>query len=293
MRLQDAVVVITGSTRGFGNALARALLDKGARVVISGRKQETVDRVVAELSTLGEVTGLACDVSQAEQVYALARFALARYGRIDVWVNNAGVTPPPGGVLDFPPEEAEQTFRVNCLGTLHGTQAAIAVMRRQGHGTIVNLYGRGSDLKPATPSGLYGATKAWITSFTRTVAVEYRGLPVRIIGFSPGMMTTDMLTDVPHVVGETVARTMRNFPMVLEALGNPPEVPAAELVRLLERNEKPFVEYRLMRGLRMMKMLARLAWMGLNRRARPSEQTFAVIPAFEPPLGDMTEGFPS
>lgn len=284
MQLQDAVVLITGSTRGFGNALARALLAKGAKVVVSGRKPETVKRVVAELSALGEVSGKACDVSEAGQVYALARFALERYGRIDVWVNNAGITPAPGGILDFSPEEAERAFRVNCLGTLHGAQAAVAVMKRQGWGTIVNLYGRGSDLKPATPLGLYGATKAWITSFTRTMAAEYRHLPIRIIGFNPGMMTTGMLTDVPYVVGERVAERMRSLPMVLKALSNPPQVPAAELVRLLEENHKPFVEFRVMSGWRRVKMLGRLAWMGVNKRARPPEQQFPVQPPFEPPV---------
>lgn len=283
MELKDKTIVITGSTRGFGNAAARALLAKGAKVVISGRKQETVDRVVSDLAALGEVTGLACDVSVAGQVYALAQHALQRFGRIDVWINNAGITPTAGGVLDFPPETAEETFRVNCLGTLHGTQTAVAIMKRQGGGVIVNLYGRGSDLRPATPSGLYGATKAWITSFTRTLASEYKDLPIQIIGFSPGMMTTDML-DVHEVVGDRIAGQMRNFPTVLEALGNPPEVPAAELVRLLERNEKRFVEYRLMSGLRLVKMLARLAWLNMSRKNRSPEQTYTVLPGFEPPV---------
>ncbi len=284
MEWQSKVAVITGSTRGFGHAVARALLAKGARVVISGRQQETVDRVVADLSRLGEVSGLACDVSQAEQVYALARHALERFGRLDIWVNNAGIAPPPGGILDFPPEEAERVFRVNGLGTLHGTQAAMAVMKRQGSGTIVNVYGRGSFLRPATPTGLYGASKAWVTAFTRTLAAESKDLPIRIIGFSPGMMTTDLLTDVRVVVGEIGARAMRTFPMVLQALANPPEVPAAELVRLLERNDNPFVEYRLMSGLRLINMLARLMWLRMHRKARAPEPTLPVRPPFEPPL---------
>ncbi|MEJ5239810.1 MAG: SDR family NAD(P)-dependent oxidoreductase [Anaerolineales bacterium] len=284
MELNNAVVVITGSTRGFGNALARALLARGARVVISGRSQVTVDRVVIELSALGMVIGLACDVSVAEQVYALAEYTLARFGRIDVWVNNAGITPVPGGILDFSPQTAEEVFRVNCLGTLYGTQTAVAVMRRQGFGTIVNLYGRGSDLRPATPSGLYGASKAWITSFTRTMASEYKDLPIRIIGFNPGMMLTDMLTGVNVVVGERTVRIMRSFPMVLRALANPPEVAAAALVRLLERNGKSFVEFRMMSGFRLLKMLSKLIWMQLNPGARPPMQSFPVLSAFEPPL---------
>jgi len=286
MDLKGAVVVITGSTRGFGKALASMLLAKGARVVISGRQQEIVDRVVAQLSSLGEVCGLACDVSIADQVYSLGEYALKQYGRIDIWVNNAGVTPPPGGVLDFPPEEAERTFRVNCMGTLHGTQTAVAIMKRQGFGKIVNLYGRGSDLRPATPSGLYGATKAWITSFTRTMAAEYKHLPIQFIGFSPGMMTTEMLS-VDEIVGETVVEPMRAFPTVLKALGNPPDVPAAELVRLLEKNNEPFTEYYFMRGLRLIKMLMKLIWMNLSKQAQPPEQKFHQRPSFEPPITDL------
>lgn len=283
MNLKNAVV-ITGSTRGFGYALAYALLSRGARVVISGREPAMVERVVAELSALGPVSGLACDVSIAEQVYLLAQHALREFGRIDVWVNNAGITSPPAGVLDFPPEEAERIFRVNCLGTLHGTQTALMVMRRQQGGTIVNLYGRGSDLRSATPSGLYGASKAWITSFTRTMAAEYKDLPVRIIGFNPGMMTTDMLTKVEEVVGERIVRTMRFFPMVLEALAVPPQVPAEVLVRLLERNSKRFTEFRMMSGLNLFRRLLKLFWMQVNPKARPEEKELSIRPAFEPPL---------
>ena len=283
MNLQDSVIVITGSTRGFGNAVARALLSKGATIVISGRKQESVGAVVTRLSQQGKVSGLACDVSTAEQVYALAQYTLANYGRIDVWINNAGITPLPGGALDFPPETAEEVFRVNCLGTLHGMQTALAVMKRQENGTIVNIYGRGSDLRPATPSGLYGASKAWITSLTRTVAAEYKHLPIRFIGFSPGMMTTDMLA-VSEVVGTTIAARMRSFPMALKALSNPPEVPAEELACLLEQNEKQFIEYRMMSGVRILKMMANFAWMGMNKRARPPEIKFTTRPAFVPPI---------
>ncbi len=283
MNLKETVVVITGSTRGFGNATARALLTKGAKVVISGRKQETVDRAVAELSVLGDVTGLACDVSVAEQVYALARHAQKHFGRIDVWINNAGVTPPVGGILDFPPEDAETTFRVNCIGTLNGTQTAVEIMKRQGGGTIVNLYGRGSDLKPVTSSGLYGASKAWITSFTRTMAAEYKDLPIQIIGFSPGIMATDML-DLHEVVGDQVTEYLRNLPLVLAAFATPPEIPAEHLVKLLENNRKPFVEYHMMKGLRMIKMLGRLVWLSINKKAQPPAPTLTILPPFNPPI---------
>ena len=283
MNLKNKVIVITGSTRGFGRAIAEEALAAGARIVVSGRKQTDVDRVVAELDKRDQVSGLACDVSVADDVYALARHAIQQFGQIDVWVNNAGITPTAGGILDFAPEVAEQTFKVNCVGTINGTQAALHYMKTAGKGTIVSLYGRGSDLRAATPSGLYGATKAWITSFTRTMAAEYADLGVQFVGFSPGMMFTDML-DVQEIVGEQIAGTMKNFPMALKALGNPPEVPALELVRLLETNEKPFVEYKLMSGLRLMKMMANFAWMGMNKNARPASQEFEILPPFVAPV---------
>ncbi len=288
MDLKNKVVVITGSTRGFGRAIAEEMLSVGARVVISGRKQTDVDRVVAELDKREQVSGLACDVSVSEDVYALARHAIQEFGQIDIWVNNAGITPTAGGILDFAPEVAEQTFRVNCVGTINGTQAALHYMKSARRGTIVSLYGRGSDLRAATPSGLYGATKAWITSFTRTMAKEYADLGVQFVGFSPGMMFTDML-DVQEVVGEQIAGTMVNFPMALKALGNPPKVPARELVHLLETNEKPFVEYKLMSGLRLMKMMANFAWMGMNKSARPASQEFEILPPFEAPVEQKVE----
>ncbi len=285
MNLQNKVVVITGSTRGFGHALARALLARGAAVVISGRQQATVDAVVAQLAPEGEVAGIACDVSVAAQVRALATATLARFGRIDIWVNNAGITAPPGGVLDFPPETAEHIWRVNALGTLHGTQIAVSVMKRQPEGgTIVNLYGRGSNGRPASPTGLYGASKAWVTLFTRTVAQEYRHLPIRFIGFSPGMMTTDML-QVHEVVGEQAAARLRNLPRVLAALATPPEVPAAALVHLLERHDnKPFVEYRTLRGLRLLKGLLHMAWLNLRGAPALPPEALTVRPPYEPPL---------
>ena len=288
MNLKNKVVVITGSTRGFGRAITEEMLSAGARVVVSGRKQIVVDSVVSELDNQGPVSGRACDVSVADKVYALARFAIEKYGQIDIWINNAGITPTAGGILDFAPEVAEQTFRVNCVGTMNGTQAALHYMKPLRRGTIVSLYGRGSDLRPATPSGLYGATKAWITSFTRTMAKEYAHLGVQFVGFSPGMMYTDML-DVNEVVGEQIRETMKSFPLVLKALGSPPEVPARELVRLLETNNKAFVEYKFMRGLRLVKMLAKFAWLGINKKARPAPQKYEFLRAFEAPVEGRDE----
>jgi NAD(P)-dependent dehydrogenase (short-subunit alcohol dehydrogenase family) len=252
-------------------------------VVVSGRSQAATDQAVESLKSLGTVIGFACDVSMPEMVYRLAGRASQGNGPIDIWINNAGYTPAAGSVIDFPPEEALQTIKTNCLGVFNGTQAALSIMLPAKRGVLVNIYGRGSDLKAATPSGLYAATKAWITSYTRTLAAEYKGTGIQIIGFSPGMMLTDMLV-VEKVVGERVKETMKNMPMVLEALALPPAIPAAELVKLLETNRKEFVEYRVMRGWRAMSMIGKLVWMQINPKARPAPVDYPCAAPFRPPI---------
>lgn len=285
--LTGKVAVVTGSTRGFGFAIAQELLRYGAKVVLSGRSQPAVDQAVETLRPSGTVNGLACDVSIPEDVYHLASKAAQWEGRIDIWINNAGYTPPAGSVIDFPPEEPLQTMKTNCLGTYNGTQAALYYMVSSKQGVLVNIYGRGSDLRAATPSGLYAASKAWITSFTRTLAAEYRGAGIQIVGFSPGMMLTDMLS-VEQVVGERVHETMKNMPMVLEALAIPPAIPAAELVKLLETNRKEFVEYRYMRGWRAMSMIGKLMWMQINPKARPPSVDYPVVAQYRPPVEEIS-----
>lgn len=281
--LQNKNVVITGSTRGFGYAVAAEMLKVGTRIVVSGRSQARLDEAVRSLQYLGEVKGLVCDVSMPEQVYALGRFAAAELGSIDIWVNNAGYTPPAGGIIDFSPEEALITFKTNCMGVYNGTQTALYYMLPRRQGMLVNIYGRGSDLRASSPTGLYASSKAWEAEFTRTLAAEYKGSGVQIVAYNPGLMLTDML-DIKQVVGERVNETMKSMPMVLKALGTPPTIPAVDLVRLLATNRKEFVEYRWMHGLRAMSMIGHLIWMQINPRSRPAPVEYPEAKAFVPPI---------
>jgi NAD(P)-dependent dehydrogenase (short-subunit alcohol dehydrogenase family) len=183
--LKDKVAIITGSTRGYGYAIAQAMLKAGAVVVVSGRSQDALTKAMASLEALGTVKGQTCDVRNEEQVYALARFAVQSFGRIDIWVNNAGYSSSAGLMLETSPHEAIDMFLANDMGTLYGCQAAMYFMTKQREGTLVNVYGNGSFLRPASPTGLYGATKAWVASFTRSLAREIRGSGIKLIGFSP------------------------------------------------------------------------------------------------------------
>src|SRR5512139_1202554 len=105
-KLANKVVVITGGTRGFGYAIAEEMLKSGATVIISGRKEEALQMAVSSLQTSGRISGWLCDVRDEKQVYALARNTANRFGRIDIWINNAGYSSAAGMVLDLPPQQA-------------------------------------------------------------------------------------------------------------------------------------------------------------------------------------------
>lgn len=263
MTLEDKIVVITGSTRGFGYAVAEAMLAAGATVVISGRSKEKLRRAVASLSKLGTVKGKICDVRREAQVYALARYVVKTFDRIDVWVNNAGYASAAGLMLESPPRQAIDMFLANDMGSLYGAQAALHFMIPRREGTLVNLYGNGSFLRPASPTGLYGATKAWIASFTRSLARETRDTGVRIIGFSPGMLLTDMLTS-PNVIGSNGQTMLKNYSFVLRLLAGSPEKAARKLVEAVARQKKDFAEYRLFRPWTPILGLLRVTWENLT-----------------------------
>jgi glucose 1-dehydrogenase len=154
--MKDRIVVITGSTRGFGYAIAKAMAGAGATVVISGRSERALKRAAETLGKLGQVLALRCDVREERQVYALARRVVREFGRIDVWVNNAGYSAVAGMMVDIQPKEALDMFLANDLGTLYGTRAALHFMMQRRSGTLVNVYGAGSFLRPASPTGPTG-----------------------------------------------------------------------------------------------------------------------------------------
>lgn len=262
--LKDRLAVVTGSSRGFGLAIAVELAKRGARVVVTGRSVSAVEAAVKTVSAYGRVEGHQLDVREADQVYGLARQLFEKYGRIDIWINNAGYSSAAGRMIEFDPLEALDMFRANDLGAFHGAQAALKYMLPQKAGLLVNIYGAGSFLNPSSPTGLYAATKAWLSSFTRTLAVELKGSGVRLLGFSPGMMLTDMLTS-PTVIGENGQAMLKNFGFVLRFLGKSPEAAAQALAAAIEGQKKEFVEIRLMKPWTPMLGLLRVGWENITK----------------------------
>ena len=279
--LKDKVVVITGSTRGFGFAIAKSMLEAGATVAITGRSQKVVESTLTSLQPTGRVSGFVLDVRNEDQIYKLVDDVIQEFGRIDIWINNAGYSNAAGMMLDMNPQDALDMFMSNNLGVLQCTQAVMRHMLPRKQGMLVNIYGQGSFLRPASPTGLYGTTKAWITSFTRTLAKELKGSGVQILGFSPGMMTTDMLTN-PIVVGERGKEMLKNFGFVLRFLGKPAKYSANELVKAIAGNRKEFAEVKLFKPWTPLLGLIRVGWENITKTGKTPEFELRYQEVYQP-----------
>lgn len=171
--LDQQVVVISGAASGIGRATARRFAERGARLAVGGRSAAGVAAIVEEIKAAGaQGVGMEVDVSRREQVEALAALAMQTYGRIDTWVNNAGVSIY-GRFETISEAEARRLFDVNFFGTIHGMWTAIPLLRAQGGGTIINLASvvgkRGLPLQ-----NFYSASKFAIIGLTESVRVELR-----------------------------------------------------------------------------------------------------------------------
>lgn len=282
--LQDKVMVITGGSRGLGLAVARAAAAESARVVLASRSADAVDAAVGGLRAAGhEASGIACDVSDLGQVEALADFAARTYGRFDIWVNNAGYAPPYGPTMHLAPPAFIRAVGTNIIGTYNGSLVALRAFLPQGRGKLINILGRGADGKPAPLQNGYAASKAWARSFTLGLAQEYKGAGVGIYAINPGMMTTDLLTDLQAVSG--YEGRLKVMPTIIRMWARPPEAPAQKVIWLASgaTDGKTGLVLSEMGPAQMLGGALREGLRRLMRRPEPPvEMQIAVIPAALP-----------
>lgn len=184
--LTGRVVVVTGASRGIGEAVARACAAAGAAVVLASRKQEGLDEVAAAITADGGTAlPVACHTGKPEEVEALFDRATAELGTVSGLVNNAGTNPYFGPMLGITDAAFDKTFEVNVKGYLY---AARALADRAAGGSIVNIASV-AGLEAAPLQGVYGMTKAAVISMTRTLAVEL-GPAFRVNAIAPGLVET-------------------------------------------------------------------------------------------------------
>jgi NAD(P)-dependent dehydrogenase (short-subunit alcohol dehydrogenase family) len=189
-------IVITGSSRGIGYGLADSFLAMGCQVIVSGQSEETTAAAVQKLEEKygpERIFALACDVTSTDALQSLWDKSLARFGKIDIWINNAGLAQSQIQIKDIDPARVEAIIKTNVLGTIYGSQVALQGMLDQGFGSIYTMEGAGSDGRRVMGLAIYGTSKYGLHFFTQSLAHETRHTPVRVGFLRPGMVTTDLL----------------------------------------------------------------------------------------------------
>ena len=186
------VVIVTGASRGIGEAAALALGRAGAAVMLLARDGARVEQVAQQVTRNGgQAAALACDVADYAAMQRAAAETRQRFGRLDVLVNNAGVIEPIASVADGDPAEWARNVQINLLGGYYAIRAVLPDMIAAGGGTIVNV-SSGAALRPQQGWSAYCAGKAGLAMLTRAIALEHAGQGIRVFGFQPGMTDTDM-----------------------------------------------------------------------------------------------------
>lgn len=261
VKLTDRVIVVTGSTRGIGRAIAEACAREGARVVVSSRHEEAVRAAVEAMTREGlKVSGRVADVALPEDLDRLLQHAVDRWERVDVWINNAGLSAGLRPVDEMAPEEIQEIVDTNLTGTILACRLVIPYFVQQGGGILINMSGRGGrgDATPFT--AVYGATKTAVTGLTRSLAQENKDQPISIHVVLPGMVATDFYRDIK--VSPRLTATGQSMPYVLKAVGGPVEEVARLFVEIAaqEPGKVTGKTYSVFKGGRMMRAMAQLMW---------------------------------
>ncbi len=183
------VVAITGASRGIGAAAAQVFANAGWKVALLARSEKDIAKLSEDLPT--ESMALRCDVADWTSVQAALQTVVARWGRLDTLINNAGVIDPIARIEDCDPAAWATAIDINLTGVLHGMRAAIPVMKRQGAGTILTV-SSGAAHNPLEGWSAYCAGKAGAAMLTRAAHLEEGENGLRIMGLSPGTVATEM-----------------------------------------------------------------------------------------------------
>lgn len=223
MQLQNKIALVTGASRGIGKAIAVALARAGATVVCTSTRAGGCDQTIAQAADgPGKCTALVCDVGDAAQVDQLAKTVLEQHGRLDLLVNNAGITKD-GVFLRMSEADFDQVIATNLRGPFLVCKAFARAMAKARGGRIVNV-GSIVGLTGNAGQANYAASKAGLVGFTKSLAKELAGRGVTANVIAPGFITTDMTASIPADLQQAM---LREIP--LGRLGQPEDVAAAVL----------------------------------------------------------------
>ena len=194
-KLDGKVAVITGASSGIGEATAEALAAEGASVVVAARREERLSELVERINTNGgKALAVSADVTDEAQAHELIRKTKVEFGRVDILVNNAGVMQL-SAVEKGLSDEWRRMFDVNVLGLLYATDAAVAVMKEQGSGHLVNVSSVAGRRSRAT-TGVYSGTKFAVNAISEALRQELLEDSIRVTIVEPGAVATELATHI-------------------------------------------------------------------------------------------------
>jgi len=219
--MSNPVVLITGALTGIGRAAALKFAKEGCRIVVSGRRQEAGQTLATELRALGaEAEFIRADVRHDDEVRELVDRTIARFGRLDAAVNNAGTEGHPGPVTEQSADSYAETFDTNVLGTLLCMKHELRVMQAQGSGSIINISSTYGHLG-ARGASVYAASKHAVEGLTKSAALEAAASGVRVNAVAPGPIETAMLG---RFTGSAERKAGLIAGVPLQRLGEPDEI---------------------------------------------------------------------
>ena len=231
--LNGKVAIVTGASRGIGQAIAEAFAREGARIVICGRKQETLDRVAAEIGPT--VKPFACHVGRADQIENLVEFTTREFGRVDILVNNAATNISFGPCLEIDESQFDKMIEINLKSAFRLVKAVAPGMCHRGGGSIINIASI-AGLRPQRHSLLYSMTKAALIMMTQSYALELGPKGVRVNAIAPGLIETTLSE---HYWKDDAQRNSVLEKQPIQRLGKPSDV--AELALLVASEKGSYI----------------------------------------------------
>ncbi|NDD86146.1 MAG: SDR family oxidoreductase [Actinobacteria bacterium] len=219
--LQGKTALVTGGSRGIGKAIAATFVRCGANVMIVSRKEDSLRATAEEIG--GNIAYIAANTGDVESAESVVQQTLAKFGAIDIFVNNAATNPYAGPMMDVDQSRYDKTFQVNLRGPVFWTQSVWKHWMKDHPGVIVNIASIGG-LRTEASLGVYNLTKAAIIHMTRQLAGELGA--TRVVGIAPGLIVTDFAQMLVNNFGETLAKRLPT-----KRLGQPQDI--ANLVAFL------------------------------------------------------------